>query len=67
MPFAPDTTMIFQVIGLTLFGVLKSRPRYELPFEEKSCDDQIHIDGISQLQTNDGPVKHMGNLSGTWI
>jgi hypothetical protein len=31
--FAPDTTHIFQVLDLTLFGVLKRRPRYELPLE----------------------------------
>jgi hypothetical protein len=31
--FAPHTTHIFQILDLTLFGVLKRRPRYELPFE----------------------------------
>jgi hypothetical protein len=31
--FAPHMTHIFQVLDLTLFGVLKRRPRYELPFE----------------------------------
>jgi hypothetical protein len=31
--FAPHTTQIFQVLDLTLFGVLKRHPRYELPFE----------------------------------
>jgi hypothetical protein len=31
--FAPHTTHIFQVFDLTLFGVLKRRPRYELPCE----------------------------------
>jgi hypothetical protein len=30
---APHTTHIFQVLDLTLFGVLKRRARYELPFE----------------------------------
>jgi hypothetical protein len=31
--FAPHTTHIFQVLDLTLFGVLKRRPRYERPCE----------------------------------
>jgi hypothetical protein len=30
--FAPHTTQIFQVLDVTLFGVLKRRPRYELHF-----------------------------------
>jgi hypothetical protein len=30
--FAPYRTQIFQVLKLTLFGVLKRQPRYELPF-----------------------------------
>jgi hypothetical protein len=33
MTFAGHTTHIFQVLDLTLFGALKRRPRYELPFE----------------------------------
>jgi hypothetical protein len=32
--FAPHTTQVFQVLDLTLFGVLKRRPRYELPFDD---------------------------------
>jgi hypothetical protein len=31
--FAPHTTHVFQVLDLTLFGVLKRRPRYALPFQ----------------------------------
>jgi hypothetical protein len=31
--FAPVTTQVFQVFDLTLFGVLKPCPRYELPFD----------------------------------
>jgi hypothetical protein len=30
--FAPHTTQVFHVLELTLFDVLKRRPRYELPF-----------------------------------
>jgi hypothetical protein len=33
--FAPHTTQIFQVLDLTLFGVLKRRLGYELPFEDE--------------------------------
>jgi hypothetical protein len=31
--FALHTTQTFRVLDLTLFGVLKRPPRYELPFE----------------------------------
>jgi hypothetical protein len=31
--FAPHTTQVFQVLDLALFGVLKRRPRYEVPCE----------------------------------
>jgi hypothetical protein len=34
---APHTTHIFQVLDLTLFDVLKLRPRYELPFDDDSA------------------------------
>jgi hypothetical protein len=34
---APHTTQIFQVLDLTLFGVLKRRPRYELPFDDDNA------------------------------
>jgi hypothetical protein len=30
--FAPHTTQIFQVLDLTLFGVLKRRGQYHFPF-----------------------------------
>jgi hypothetical protein len=30
----PQTTQIFQVLGLTLFGVLTRRSRYQLPLED---------------------------------
>jgi hypothetical protein len=33
--FPPHTTQIFQVLEVTLFGVLKQRARYELPLEVK--------------------------------
>jgi hypothetical protein len=33
--FAPHTTQIFQVLDVTLFGVLKRRLGYELPFEDE--------------------------------
>jgi hypothetical protein len=32
---APHTTQIFQVLDVTLFGVLKRRLGYELPFEDE--------------------------------
>jgi hypothetical protein len=34
--FAPHATQIFQVLDLTLFGVLKRRGQYQLPLEEDS-------------------------------
>jgi hypothetical protein len=33
--FAPYTTQIFQILDVTLFGVLKRHTRYELPFREQ--------------------------------
>jgi hypothetical protein len=35
--FASSTTEIFQVLDRMLFGVLKRRPRYELPFESDNA------------------------------
>jgi hypothetical protein len=32
--FAPHITQLFQVLVLTLFGVLKRRPSYELTFDD---------------------------------
>jgi hypothetical protein len=32
--FAPHTTQIFQILDLTLFGVLNHLPRYDLPFDD---------------------------------
>jgi hypothetical protein len=33
--FAPHATQIFQVLDVTLFGVLKRRLGYKLPFEDE--------------------------------
>jgi hypothetical protein len=33
--FALHSAQIFQILDLTLFGVLKRRPRYQLPFEDE--------------------------------
>jgi hypothetical protein len=35
--FAPNTTQIFQILDLTLFGVLKHQPRYDLPFDDDAA------------------------------
>jgi hypothetical protein len=35
--FAPHTTQIFQILDLTLFGVLKHQPRYYLPFDDDAA------------------------------
>jgi hypothetical protein len=40
--FAPDTTHIFQVLDLTLFGVLKRR--------------QVHNESVSRLNPNNGAI-----------
>jgi hypothetical protein len=32
--FAPHTTQVFKVLDLTIFGVPKRCPRYELPFDD---------------------------------
>jgi hypothetical protein len=38
--FALHTTQVFQVLVLTLIGVLKRRPRYELPFHDDNAIDK---------------------------
>jgi hypothetical protein len=43
--FAPHTTQIFQVLDLTLFGVLKRRPRYELPFDDDNATVRFIMKG----------------------
>jgi hypothetical protein len=35
--FEPQITHVFQVLDLTLFGVLKQWSRYELPFDENNA------------------------------
>jgi hypothetical protein len=38
---APHTTQVFQVLDLTLFGVPKRCPRYELPFDENNATVKV--------------------------
>jgi hypothetical protein len=38
---APHTTQVSQVLDLTLFGVLKRCPRYELPFDENNATVKV--------------------------
>jgi hypothetical protein len=38
---AAPTTQVFQVLDLTLFGVLKRCPRYELPFDEYNATVKV--------------------------
>jgi hypothetical protein len=33
--FAPNTTQIFQILDLTVFGVFKRREQYQLPFDDE--------------------------------
>jgi hypothetical protein len=35
--FAPHTTQVFQVLDLTIFGVLRQFPRYGLLFDENNA------------------------------
>jgi hypothetical protein len=39
--FAPHLTQVFQILHLTLFGVLKRCPRYELPFDENNATVRV--------------------------
>jgi hypothetical protein len=43
--FARHTTQVFQVLELTLFCVLKRRPRYELPFDENNATVKVITKG----------------------
>jgi hypothetical protein len=49
---APHTTQIFWVFDITLFGVLKRRPRYELPFD----DDNATVRFIMKVCHDFGPT-----------
>jgi hypothetical protein len=48
MTFAPHTTQVFQVLGVTLFSVLKRRPSDELLFG----DDTATVKLIRKLYFN---------------
>jgi hypothetical protein len=39
--FAPHTTQVFKVLVLTLFGVPKRCPRYELSFDDENATAKI--------------------------
>jgi hypothetical protein len=39
--FAPHTTQVFHVLDLTLFGVLKRCPIYELSFDENNATVEV--------------------------
>jgi hypothetical protein len=39
--FAPHTTKLFQVLDLTVFGVLKRCPRYELLFDDHNATVKV--------------------------
>jgi hypothetical protein len=39
--FAPHTTQVFQVLDLTLVGVLKRCPRYELPIDQNTAPVKV--------------------------
>jgi uncharacterized PurR-regulated membrane protein YhhQ (DUF165 family) len=41
--FAPHTTQIVQILDVTLFGVLKRRPRYQLLFEDEKETVQFRM------------------------
>jgi hypothetical protein len=38
---APHATHVFQILDLTLFGVLKRCPRYELPFDDDNATVKV--------------------------
>jgi hypothetical protein len=48
--FAPHTTQIFQVLDVTLFGVFKRRPRYNLPFEDAKASGKFRMNGCHDFK-----------------
>jgi hypothetical protein len=53
----PHTTQLFQVIDLTLFGVLKRRGQYELPLEDDAGSARFvrkvyHDSGMTMIEPN---------------
>jgi hypothetical protein len=53
--FAPQATQIFQVFDVTLFGVLKRRPRFELPFGDEYATVQciMKVSAVTKFMTGE--------------
>jgi hypothetical protein len=60
--FEPQTTQVFQVIDLTIFGVLKRCPRYELPFD----DDNALVKVITKVYHDFTQTMSRPNVWGTF-
>jgi hypothetical protein len=56
--FAPDTTQVFQLVDLTLFGVLKRCPRYELPLDE----NEAPVKAIAKVYHDSADTIVLGNV-----
>jgi hypothetical protein len=61
--FVPHTTQVFQVLDLTLFGVLKRCPRYELPFD----DDNATVKVITKIYHDFTQTMARPNVWGTFL
>jgi hypothetical protein len=60
--FARHTTQVFQVLDLTLFGILKRRPRYELQFD----DDNATVELILKVIHDFTQIKVPSNVWGAF-
>jgi hypothetical protein len=60
--FAPRTTQKFQVLDLTLFGVLKRCPRYERPFDENNATVKV----ITKVYHDFTQTRARSNVWGTF-
>jgi hypothetical protein len=60
--FVPHTTQVFQILDLTLFGVLKGCPRYELPSDENNATVNV----ISKVYHNFTQTMLRPNVWGTF-
>jgi hypothetical protein len=65
--FAPHTTQIFQILDVTLFGVIKRRPRYELPFEDEKETVKFIMKGYHDFKQTMVEPNIWGAFRATWF
>jgi hypothetical protein len=65
--FAPHITQNFQILDITLFGVVKRHPRYEFPLWDEKASVKFIMKVSHDFKQNNGGSQHMESLSDTYI